>query len=79
MNVAITRAKYNITVVTSIHSYEINTSDSLGANALKDYLYFCENVSINTNTKPSDNGIILSVKKAHYHLQFRRNLLYNPH
>ncbi len=64
LNVAITRAKYNITVVTSIHSYEINTSDSLGANALKDYLYFCENVSINTNTKPSDNGIILSVKKA---------------
>lgn len=64
LNVAITRAKYNITVVTSIRSYEISSSDSIGANALKDYLHFCENVSISTNTSLSDNGVILSVKKA---------------
>ena len=62
LNVAITRAKYNVTVVTSIHSSEITNSNSIGANSLKNYLAFSENASKMNSSNETDNGIILSVK-----------------
>lgn len=44
LNVAITRSKYNIKVVTSLHSYDIDLSHStqLGTKLLHDYLEFAE-------------------------------------
>ncbi len=62
LNVAITRAKYNITVVSSIHSFELTNSNSLGANSLKKYLQFAENASKMNSSAPSLNGVVLSVK-----------------
>ncbi len=63
LNVAITRAKYNITVVASITYEDINTdnTDSLGVALLKQYLEFATNVETVKNYNDSDNGIIISV------------------
>ncbi|MDE7100577.1 MAG: hypothetical protein K2O05_01840, partial [Anaeroplasmataceae bacterium] len=47
LNVAITRAKYNITVVSSIHASDIRleNTDSLGVKLLKEYLDYAEHVT----------------------------------
>ena len=62
LNVAVTRAKYNITVVSSIHSFEITNSNSVGANSLRNYLAFAENSFKMKSISNTDNGLILSVK-----------------
>ena len=62
LNVAITRAKYNITVVSSIRYTDIKPSESLGSKLLKEYLEFCENVETKKNSEDSTNGIVLSIK-----------------
>ena len=65
LNVAITRAKYNITVTSSIRANDIRCdSDSpLGVVLLKEYLDFANNVDTIKNYTESDNGVINSVCK----------------
>ena len=65
LNVAVTRSKYNITVVSSIKASDIRdtTTDSLGVKLLKEYLDFAENVEAKKNYTDLDNGIIKSVKE----------------
>lgn len=65
LNVAITRAKFNITVVSSIHYNDINikTTNSLGVVLLRDYLEFSERVVLAKNYMNTDNGIINTVIK----------------
>lgn len=48
LNVAITRAKYNVQVVSSIHSYDIKEekTNALGPRLLKQYLDYAENPSL---------------------------------
>ncbi len=63
LNVAITRAKYNISVVSSIKYTDIkSTTESQGVLLLRSYLEFAENVIMNKNYNETDNGIIQSVK-----------------
>ncbi len=64
LNVAVTRAKYNITVVSSIQAEDISTdnTNSLGVALLKQYLDFANNVNTTKNFDESDNGIINSIK-----------------
>lgn len=77
LNVAITRAKYNITVVSSIKYTDINTNntESKGVILLKSYLEFAQNVVTNKKFLQSNNGIINDV------LQFVQSLGYEayPH
>ena len=63
LNVAITRAKYNISVVSSIKSSDIRieNTESLGVKLLKDYLAFAENVSVNKNFIPTSDGVLCDV------------------
>lgn len=65
LNVAITRAKVNITVVSSIHGSDINTktTNSLGVVLLKNYLEFSQNVTFEKNYDDTDNGLINSIKE----------------
>lgn len=44
LNVAVTRAKINVKLVTSMHSYDIDLAktQSIGAKLLKEYIYFAE-------------------------------------
>ena len=62
LNVAITRAKYNVTVVSSIRYLDIKPSESLGCQLLYEYLKFCENVVTQKNSIESENGIINKIK-----------------
>lgn len=57
LNVAITRAKYNIKLVSSIKSYDIDLSktSSVGVKLLKDYLNYAEQGLVNGN-----NDLILN-------------------
>jgi superfamily I DNA and/or RNA helicase len=72
LNVAVTRSKYNITIISSIKASDIrdNTTDSIGVKLLKEYLDFAENVLAKKNYTESDNGIINSIKEfleeSHY-------------
>jgi len=65
LNVAVTRAKYNITVVSSIEASDISTenTNSLGVALLKQYLEFANNVNTSKNFNESDNGVINSIKQ----------------
>lgn len=64
LNVAITRAKYNVTVVSSILPEDIkDNTDSIGVKLLKQYLYFAYHLNVSSNSIDSDNGIILSLKE----------------
>ncbi len=63
LNVAITRAKYNITVVSSVKYNDIKPSESLGVQLLRSYLEFAENVVTNKNYNDSENGVINSVRE----------------
>lgn len=51
LNVAITRAKYNVKLVSSIKSYDLDMSktDAVGVKLLKEYLYCAEHGMINVN------------------------------
>ncbi len=64
LNVAVTRAKYNITVVSSIQASDISTdnTNSLGVALLKQYLEFANNVNTAKNFNESENGIVNSIK-----------------
>ena len=64
LNVAVTRAKYNISIVSSIRYIDIKTTtSSKGALLLRDYLEFAEHILNKKNFSPSNNGIVLSIKK----------------
>ncbi|MBQ4357363.1 MAG: hypothetical protein II788_05165, partial [Acholeplasmatales bacterium] len=65
LNVAITRSKYNITIVSSIKAIDIkdNNTESIGVKLLKEYLDFAENIHQNMNYSELDNGIIHKVKE----------------
>ena len=65
LNVAVTRAKYNVTVVSSIQADDISTdnTNSLGVHLLKQYLEFANNVNTTKNFNESENGVINSIKK----------------
>ena len=64
LNVAITRAKVNICVVTSIKSSDIKlkNTESIGVKALHDYLEFIEDIRINKNYNSVNVGIYDSIK-----------------
>lgn len=64
LNVAVTRAKYNIRVVTSIHASDIRLekTDSLGVQYLKEYLDYAEHIQTKMLPKqPSYDGVLESV------------------
>ena len=65
LNVAVTRAKFNVSIVSSIRYTDINstTTNSLGVKLLQNYLEFAENVETNKNYMETDNGIINTVKQ----------------
>lgn len=65
LNVAITRAKFNVSIVSSIKHSDINTNntESQGVLLLKSYLEFAENVTTDKQFTESDNGIINAVKE----------------
>lgn len=65
LNVAITRAKYNIRIVSSILSSDINdkNTDSLGVKLLKAYLAYAKDVNSYTNHKESNDNVVNSIKK----------------
>ena len=64
LNVAITRAKYNVTVVSSILPEDIkDNTDSVGVKLLKQYLYFAYHLNVSKDYVDSSDGIILSVKE----------------
>ena len=64
LNVAVTRAKYNVSIVSSIRYTDIKTNtSSKGALLLRDYLEFAENVVAAKNYTEESNGIIRSVQE----------------
>ena len=64
LNVAVTRAKYNVSIVTSIKYTDIKTNtSSKGALLLRDYLKFAEDVVAVKNYTETSNGIIRSVQE----------------
>lgn len=65
LNVAITRAKYNVSVVSSIRYTDIRLSntDSLGVKMLRDYLQFIENIQIRRQSGQAADGMVADVKR----------------
>ncbi|MDE7384877.1 MAG: hypothetical protein K2M84_03860, partial [Anaeroplasmataceae bacterium] len=66
LNVAITRAKINVCVVSSIHSYDIklDQTESLGVAMLKKYLEYAEEVSTPKHISyDSKDGVISSITR----------------
>ncbi len=65
LNVAITRAKYNVSIVSSILASDIKipNSEAKGVMLLKSYLDFAQNVVTSKNFDEDDNGIVKSVKE----------------
>lgn len=66
LNVAITRAKYNVTVVSSIKYTDIETknTESVGVKMLKDYLEFAEHhSSVNAKNILTDDGVANDICK----------------
>ena len=63
LNVAVTRAKYNVTVVASIMPSDIKDSDSLGVKLLKQYLEFAYDTNSLANKSDECNGVILKLKE----------------
>jgi len=66
LNVAITRAKYNITIVSSIKASDIRTenTNSLGVKLLKEYLEYASNVTLKKNFSSTNNGLLLDIKDS---------------
>lgn len=64
LNVAITRAKYNISIVSSIRYSDIRlNTESQGVLLLRSYLEFAENVITQKSYDISDNGVLNDVKE----------------
>ena len=62
LNVAITRAKYNVSVVSSIKYTDIKTTtEAKGVLLLRDYLEFAENVIVDKKYESTDDGILSAV------------------
>lgn len=58
LNVLITRAKYEMHIISSIHQYDITNEENDGANALKLFLNYAENKIIPVlNARQSDSGV----------------------
>lgn len=83
LNVAITRAKYNVQVVSSIHSYDIKEDriSSVGPKLLKDYLDYAERgeplpvkEEVLTNNKSSLLVDIVASFLEKYGYQVKKNL-----
>lgn len=63
LNVAITRAKYNISIVSSIRYTDIRANtEALGVLLLRSYLEFAEHITTNKNYSECENGITASVR-----------------
>lgn len=66
LNVAITRAKENVCIVSSIHASDIHLdqTDSLGVAMLKKYLAYAESISTpKLMSMDTEDGVILSIQK----------------
>ena len=64
LNVAVTRAKFNVSVVSSVKYTDILTkTNAQGVLLLRSYLEFAENVVSNKNYSESSNQIISSIKE----------------
>lgn len=63
LNVAVTRAKYNIRIVSSILSTDINdqNTESLGVKLLKAYLAYAKNANSYTTSQEANDSIIKSI------------------
>ncbi len=63
LNVAITRAKFNVSVVASVKYYDIKEkTEAKGVQLLRSYLEFAENVVTSKKYQNPDNSIINDVK-----------------
>ena len=76
LNVAITRAKYNVSVVSSIKSSDIklDNTDSTGVKLIKDYLNYAENITIKSFNSNKDidgvcNDVVSFLKKEGFLVQ----------
>ena len=58
LNVAVTRAKYNVQIVSSLHSWDVDLSGSksVGARLLRDYLDYAENGEIPLQETENENA-----------------------
>ena len=63
LNVAVTRAKFNVSIVASIKYNDIkDKTDAKGVLLLRDYLKFAENVVTSKNYEETDNSLINDIK-----------------
>lgn len=64
LNVAVTRAKFNVSVVASVKYQDISTkTNAQGVLLLRSYLEFAENVVSTKNYSESSNSIITNIKE----------------
>ena len=63
LNVAVTRAKYNVSIVSSVRYFDIkDKTDAKGVLLLRDYLQFAENVVTDKNYMDVDDPLMLDIK-----------------
>ena len=63
LNVAITRAKYNVSIVSSVRYFDIkDKTDAKGVLLLRDYLQFAENVVTDKNYIDVEDPLMLDIK-----------------
>ena len=63
LNVAVTRAKYNVSIVSSVRYFDIkDKTDAKGVILLRDYLQFAENVVTDKNYQDVDDPLMLDIK-----------------
>ncbi len=63
LNVAITRAKYNVSIVSSVRYFDIkDKTDAKGVLLLRDYLQFAENVVTDKNYMDVEDPLMLDIK-----------------
>lgn len=63
LNVAVTRAKVNVSIVASIHGTDVKESESKGVTLLRQYLMFAENVVTEKNYSDTSDTIVKEIKK----------------
>ena len=63
LNVAVTRAKYNVSIVSSVRYFDIKEkTDAKGVLLLREYLQFAENVVTDKNYQETNNALVLDIK-----------------
>ena len=63
LNVAVTRAKYNVSIVSSVRYEDIKEkTDAKGVILLREYLKFAENVVTDKNYQDVDDALMLDIK-----------------